>query len=173
MGCVLRESLRVVLDFDGVNHENGKELAREFYEKYRRLFKEAPKNIVETPNGIHFHFRLDAEMKTRPILNEKGDKIGDLKATGHVTIPSVVSKPYRWLRRGRIQEFPRELFPETRKEVDKKVVIEKTAVVTGIKDIRSYIRAIKSVQGSHGSDSCFRVACILRDSGNVPRRRPE
>ena len=37
-----------------------------------------------------------------------------------------------------------------------------------IRDLRAYIRRIKSVQGSRGSDACFRVACVLRDAGLSP-----
>jgi hypothetical protein len=37
-----------------------------------------------------------------------------------------------------------------------------------IRDLRAYIRRIKSIQGSRGSDACFRVACILRDAGLSP-----
>jgi hypothetical protein len=43
------------------------------------------------------------------------------------------------------------------------------AVAAGrIRDLRAYIRRIKSIQGSRGSDACFRVACILRDAGLSP-----
>ena len=37
-----------------------------------------------------------------------------------------------------------------------------------IRDLRSYIRRIVSVQGQRGSDACFRVACVLRDEGKTP-----
>jgi hypothetical protein len=37
-----------------------------------------------------------------------------------------------------------------------------------IRDIRSYIRRIISVEGQRGSDACFRVACVLRDEGKTP-----
>lgn len=37
-----------------------------------------------------------------------------------------------------------------------------------IRDLRAYIRRIKSIQGARGSDACFRVACILRDAGLSP-----
>jgi hypothetical protein len=37
-----------------------------------------------------------------------------------------------------------------------------------IRDLRSYIRRILSVQGERGSHACFRVACVLRDEGMTP-----
>ena len=37
-----------------------------------------------------------------------------------------------------------------------------------VRDLRSYIRRIVSVQGQRGSDACFRVACVLRDEGKTP-----
>ncbi len=37
------------------------------------------------------------------------------------------------------------------------------------KNVRSYIRQIVSIEGQHGSDVCFRVACILRDDGMTPQ----
>ena len=37
-----------------------------------------------------------------------------------------------------------------------------------IRNLRSYIRRIVSIQGQRGSDACFRVACILRDEGLTP-----
>jgi hypothetical protein len=37
-----------------------------------------------------------------------------------------------------------------------------------IRDVRSYIRRIISVEGQRGSDACFRVACVLRDEGKTP-----
>ena len=36
-----------------------------------------------------------------------------------------------------------------------------------IKNLRSYIRQIMSIEGQRGSDACFRVACILRDEGTT------
>jgi hypothetical protein len=37
-----------------------------------------------------------------------------------------------------------------------------------IRNVRAYIQRIASIQGSRGSDACFRVACILRDAGKAP-----
>jgi hypothetical protein len=37
-----------------------------------------------------------------------------------------------------------------------------------IRNLRSYIRRIVSIQGQRGSDACFRVACLLRDEGKTP-----
>lgn len=37
-----------------------------------------------------------------------------------------------------------------------------------IRNIRSYIRRIISIEGQRGSDACFRVACVLRDEGLTP-----
>ncbi len=37
-----------------------------------------------------------------------------------------------------------------------------------ITNIRAYIVAIHSVAGSHGHNSCFRVACLLRNAGLSP-----
>jgi hypothetical protein len=34
-----------------------------------------------------------------------------------------------------------------------------------ISNIRAYIAAIYSVAGSHGHNSCYRVACLLREAG--------
>jgi len=42
-----------------------------------------------------------------------------------------------------------------------------------IRDLRSYIRRIISVQGERGSDACFRVACVLRDEGKTPEEALE
>ncbi len=42
-----------------------------------------------------------------------------------------------------------------------------------IRDPRSYIRRIVSVQGQRGSDACFRVACVLRDEGKTPEEALE
>jgi hypothetical protein len=42
-----------------------------------------------------------------------------------------------------------------------------------IRDLRSYIRRIVSVQGQRGSDACFRVACVLRDEGKTPEEALE
>jgi hypothetical protein len=42
-----------------------------------------------------------------------------------------------------------------------------------IRDLRSYIRRIVSVQGQRGSDACFRVACLLRDDGKTPEEALE
>jgi len=37
-----------------------------------------------------------------------------------------------------------------------------------VRNLRSYIRRIISIEGQRGSDACFRVACILRDEGTTP-----
>jgi hypothetical protein len=37
-----------------------------------------------------------------------------------------------------------------------------------VRNLRSYIRRIFSIEGQRGSDACFRVACILRDEGKTP-----
>ena len=42
-----------------------------------------------------------------------------------------------------------------------------------IRNLRSYIRRIVSVQGQRGSDACFRVACVLRDEGRTPEEALE
>lgn len=42
-----------------------------------------------------------------------------------------------------------------------------------IRNIRSYIRRIISIEGQRGSDACFRVACILRDEGKMPEETLE
>ena len=42
-----------------------------------------------------------------------------------------------------------------------------------IRDLRSYIRRIVSIQGQRGSDACFRVACVLRDEGKTPEEALE
>jgi hypothetical protein len=42
-----------------------------------------------------------------------------------------------------------------------------------IRNLRSYIRRIISIEGRRGSDACFRVACILRDEGMTPEKALE
>ena len=37
-----------------------------------------------------------------------------------------------------------------------------------IKNLKSYLRHVISIEGQRGSDACFRVACILRDEGVTP-----
>jgi Bifunctional DNA primase/polymerase, N-terminal len=37
-----------------------------------------------------------------------------------------------------------------------------------VRNLRSYIRRIISIEGQRGSDTCFRVACVLRDEGKTP-----
>ena len=97
VGCPLEENGRSVLDFDGEDHIGGRELAREFYEKYSQLCT----CIVETSAGnIHFHFQ--GKTKTRKLLNESGKEIGDIKGNGYVLWEGsrIKGKVYRILRDG-------------------------------------------------------------------------
>ena len=179
LGNMLKENKRVVLDFDGLEHKGGKDLAMEFVRKYRDFCTGL---IMGTPSGgIHIYF--SGETQTRKILDAEGREIGDVKASGYVKcIGTVRGKAYRILQDGPLQPFSKieHLFP--RKEVVDGVRDSKSAVclrqrndaneVTafgnftgGIKDVRAYIRKIPSVSGEHGHDACFRVACILRDAG--------
>ena len=140
LGMPLRENHRVVADFDGLNHENGIVYAREFYQRYKEIFGEPPHVIVRTPsNGIHFHF--EGISKTRAILDQNGNKIGDVKASGYVLWirSQVKGNVYRLIQDGALQPFPEELFP--RKEVDEKVDVEKTRVVNERDPVRRIVRA--------------------------------
>ncbi len=155
VGVDLQKSGRIVADFDGIRHCGGVPPARHFFETFRRLRGEPPRNVVRTPSGVHFHFA--GETNTRAILDEHGQKIGDLKASGHVVIPpSVVNdQTYLWLAHGTLQRFPVELFPATRPTFARKV----------ISDIRSYLARVESIQGEHGSSGLVRAAACCRDAG--------
>jgi hypothetical protein len=160
MGLMMTENKRVVLDFDGPGHKGGKELAREFFKKYRELLSV----IVETPSGgIHFHF--SGETQTRKILDAEGREIGDVKGSGYVKwIGTVRGKAYRVLQYGPLQAFPEHLFPA--KPASGPAVPGKTSMQSGkINNIRAYISKIPSISGQHGHDAAFRVACVLRDAG--------
>lgn len=118
VGLPLEENNRSVLDFDGLNHENGREFAREFYRRHQDLCT----YIVETAAGnIHFHFK--GKTKTRKILDEQGEEIGDIKGNGYVVWvgSQIEGKLYRLLREGPLQPFPEHLFPiveKTRERIE-------------------------------------------------------
>ena len=121
VGLPLEENGRVVLDFDGVNHIGGRDLAREFCKKYRDLCT----NIVETAAGnIHFHF--SGKTKTRKILNENGKEIGDIKGNGYVVWvgSQIQGKFYRLLQEGPLQPFPEHLYPIIEKEDNRQPIDE-------------------------------------------------
>jgi hypothetical protein len=145
----LRENHRIVADFDDKND------ARDFYRKH----KEICSVIVETRKGAHFHFSGELPQSYK---FQGGDYI---KASGYCVYPpsKIDGFIYRLVTDGRLQPFPQELFP--RKEVVSKHAIDLRQSTKIVKDVRAYIRRIPSVSGEHGHDSCFRVACILRDEG--------
>ncbi len=124
VGLPLEENNRSVLDFDGPNHENGREYARQFYQRYRELCT----FIVETAAGnIHFHFR--GSTKTRKIY-EAGKEIGDIKGNGYVVwIGSTIhKKAYRLIQGGELKPFPEHLFPIEKKEDNRQPIDENDPV---------------------------------------------
>lgn len=126
-------------------------------EAHFKRFRKLTRTIVETRRGFHFYYRKPDARGTQ------GDKQDD-RANGNYVVapPSLVStKKYRFVEGHGL--VPPEELCELPEELVSKPMIRKT---TGkISDARAYIRAIKSIQGERGSDACFRVACVLRDSG--------
>jgi hypothetical protein len=115
----------------------------------------------ETAHGIHLVFR--GETRTRKFEH------GDIKSGNGYLVwpPSVVSGwRYRFIAEyemkpfEELKPFPEDLFPDAQCE---KHCAGKMA--GSIRDLRRYIRAIRSLEGQNGSGACFRVACLLRDSG--------
>ena len=165
VGCPMFENNRVVVDFDGLNHRDGKEVARQFHKQYQRLFGQPPANIVQTPSdGIHFHF--EGQSKTRKIVNADGKDIGDIKSSGYCLIPPsrVNGTPYVWIRRGPIQRFPEEMFPVKESEVPQRV-IEETDGMRRVTRAKAYGQTITAVSGQKGHNSTFRFCCWMRDIG--------
>jgi hypothetical protein len=171
----LEENNRVVADFDGKDHQNGKEPARQFYEAYRRLFGEPPNVIVETPSGgVHFHF--GGRAKSRPILDAIGRKIGDLKGSGFVLwIGSQIDgRAYRLLRAEPLQPFPKVLFPIRNADPVRRLV-EETDVLRRIKRAWAYAARIEpaiSGTGGHNKTMYFAGAMIQKCGLTVEQAWP-
>lgn len=148
VGLPLAENRLVVLDFDN------KDAARAFCRKHPDLST----FIVETRRGAHFYF--DGSTQTRKFPH------GDIKGNGYVVYPDsvVAGWQYRFARQGPLQPFPESLFPATPAPTGS-ARVGGSIRTAEIKNIQAYIRKIFSIQGQHGSDACFRTACILRDAG--------
>ena len=161
----LKENNRVVADFDGKDHQDGRVPARHFYETYVRLFGEPPSVIVDTPSGgVHFHFA--GRTHSRAILDRRGNKIGDLKASGYVHwIGSQINGgSYRLLQDGPLQPFPAVLFP-VRHAGPPRPLGPETDVLRRITRAWAYAGRIEpaiSGQGGHNKTMYFAGAMIQK-----------
>jgi hypothetical protein len=126
--------------------------------------------VVRTPRGgAHFYYRSVPGLR-----NATGvDRGWDVRAGGRgyaVGFDSRVSgKRYTLIGTATLElpPFDRAWLPVIRASPVPALPV--AAVSRGrIRDLRAYIRRIKSIQGARGSDACFRVACILRDAGLSP-----
>lgn len=133
-----------------------RDLLAHFFRKNRDRIKA----MTLTPRGGgHCFFRGEG-----PNAQGKPDIRGE---GGYVLRPpsTIDGKPYRDVPGYELRsveqlgEFQDMWYPT--KEV--KTPKPATAVTNEIRNIHRYIRGIKSIQGQHGSDECFRVACLLRD----------
>lgn len=146
LGCPLEENDRSVLDFDGVNHRNGRELARAFYRRYAELCT----FIVETAAGnIHFHYK--GSTKTRKIF-EVGKEVGDIKGNGYVLwIGSRIrSGVYRLIKDGPLVPFPEHLFPITEREAARREPINEDDPVRRLIRARAWLAKREPKEDGNG-----------------------
>ena len=146
LGMPLEVNNRSVLDFDGVNHENGRQLARAFYRKHPDLCT----CIVETAAGnIHFHF--EGSTKTRKIYKH-GKEIGDIKGNGYVVWigSSIRGKVYRLIKDGPLQPFPEHLFPIAEKRHSGLARIDEDDPVRRIMRAREWMKKREGKEDGNG-----------------------
>lgn len=147
VGFDVERNQTVVIDADE------KQAARDLWKRLREIDPRLVSITTETRRGAHFFF--SGKSPTRKWEH------GDLKGNGYVVFPASIvdSWQYRFVsqRWEDIQPLPIDLFSQNRKEMKPTTDV--------IRDIRRYIRKIRSIQGSGGSNACFRVACLLRDQG--------
>lgn len=138
VGFPLEENGRSVIDFDEI------EPARAFWKAHRNLCTV----IVRTRRGVHFHF--SGSTQTRKFAH------GDIKGNGYVVYPPSVidNHQYEFIARGELQGFPESLFHTKCERLRKEV-----------KNVRSYISRIESIQGQNGSAGLIRAASVCRDAG--------
>jgi hypothetical protein len=151
VGVPLEANGLVVVDYD-----TGMEPARGFFKKHRELCSV----IVQTRRGVHFYFT--GSTKTRKFDH------GDIKGSGYVVAPpsvfqdSGILHPYLYVKGYEWKlpkPFPDHLFEDTRKEVKRTLTRDK------VKDLRSYLAKIESIQGANGSAGLVRAAAVCRDAG--------
>jgi hypothetical protein len=125
---------------------------------------------VHTPRGgMHFYYRSVPGLRNAV----KAHRGWDVRAGGRgyvVGVGSVVDgKAYKLLGEETLNlpPFDPAWLPAETVETMALPTVAKPARGR-IRDLRSYIRRIVSVQGQRGSDACFRVACVLRDEGKTP-----
>ena len=130
---------------------------------------------VRTPRGgTHFYYRSVPGLRNAV----KAHRGWDVRAGGRgyvVGAGSIVDgKEYELHRRGNVDlpPFDPAWLPAETVEAAALPAVAKPARGK-IRDLRSYIRRIVSVQGQRGSDACFRVACVLRDEGKTPEEALE
>ncbi len=134
------------------------------------------KNMPETPwrvrtprGGMHFYYRSVSGLRNAV----KAHRGWDVRAGGRgyvVGSGSVVDGRTYELLGGETLDLPPFDPAWLRAEAVEAAALPAAAKRASgkIRDLRSYIRRIVSVQGQRGSDACFRVACVLRDEGKTP-----
>jgi len=117
---------------------------------------------VETPHGVHFPFRHPGGVIRNAVKTTIAGLLVDIRGDGGfvITPPACIAgHGYRFVDGYGFDLKKLEMFdpswiqekrPITRKEV---------------RDAVSYISRIRAIQGKGGSNSTFRAACVLRDSG--------
>lgn len=130
---------------------------------FMELHPEVISIVVRTRKGYHDYF-LGSE-PTRKFSD------GDIKGNGgYVVCPPSIVDGFQYRRMTdaswkELKPFPAELFPDEKATAMPMIAMTTSNTAAEIRNVRRYIRGIRSVQGQHGSDACFRVACILRDEG--------
>ena len=149
LGLMLKESKRVVLDWDGYDHKGGKDLARMFFKKFREL---CTGPILETPSGgIHMHY--SGETQTRKILDAEGREIGDVKGSGYVKwIGTFRGKAYRLLQDGPLQPFSKieHLFPIPEKKEENRQAIDEHDPVRRLVRARAWMMKREGKEDGNG-----------------------
>lgn len=127
--------------------------------------------------GEHFYYQMPSDAVVRNRIRVGGRKI-DVRGEGGLIVapPSqhaLTGNLYQW--DGPLDAYSLDDVPvfdpqwiKAPRNTSPALATESLPSGTAITNIRAYIRAIKSVSGAGGHNSCFRVACLLRDTGLTP-----
>jgi len=131
-----------------------------------RLLRELPETpmMTKTAKGLHFFYRLKDGQHVPPrvrvnrmMLDVRGE------ASYVVAAPSIhpdTGKPYERLGSWDLKSVPFFSPSWVETAAPNPAVSPRT-----VRNPLSYIKTIRALQGSGGSNATFRVACILRDAG--------
>lgn len=140
---------------------------------WHESFPKSPLVVQTGGGGSHHYYRIYEGTEIRNRCRVDGRRIDVRAEGGYATAPPSLhenGQHYRWEQSGdySLADVPYFDCDWIAQRSDTQLPMSDAAMpnlADKIRDIRAYVRSITSISGQGGHNSCYRVACLLRDYG--------